>query len=58
MSNNNVSGKGLSLYERFLQAEKNCEDSDQSIPENLKMRLYGLKKQAREGDCKMPMPPR
>lgn len=48
----------LSLHERFANAERHLQDARDNIPENLKMKLYGLSKQAKEGDCRMPMPPR
>lgn len=48
----------LSLHERFVNAEKILQEYQDKIPDNLKMKLYGLNKQAKEGDCRMPMPPR
>jgi acyl-CoA-binding protein len=48
----------LSLHERFVNAEKIFQECKDRVPENLTMKLYGLSKQAKEGDCRMPMPPR
>lgn len=48
----------LSLHERFMNAEKIFQECSDQVPDNLKMKLYGLAKQAKEGDCRMPMPPR
>jgi acyl-CoA-binding protein len=48
----------LSLHERFTNAEKIFQECKDNVPENLKMKLYGLSKQAKEGDCRMPQPPR
>jgi acyl-CoA-binding protein len=45
------------LKNQFLQAETLVNDSKVQVPESLKMKLYGLAKQAKEGDCKMPQPP-
>ena len=47
-----------SLHERFNNAERILQECRDNIPENLRMKLYGLSKQAKEGDCRMPMPPR
>lgn len=47
-----------SLSERFTNAERILQECRDNVPENLKMKLYGLSKQAKEGDCRMPMPPR
>lgn len=47
-----------SLNERFTNAERILQECRDNVPENLKMKLYGLSKQAKEGDCRMPMPPR
>jgi hypothetical protein len=41
----------------FFNAEKLVNESRVQVPETLKMKLYGLAKQAKEGDCKMPQPP-
>lgn len=45
------------LKAQFLQAEKQVSEGKAQIPETLKMKLYGLAKQAKEGDCRMPQPP-
>jgi hypothetical protein len=47
----------LSLHEKFVLAEKSLNESTANIPDNLRLKLYGLSKQAKEGDCRMPMPP-
>lgn len=41
-----------------MNAEKIFQECSDQVPDNLKMKLYGLAKQAKEGDCRMPMPPR
>jgi hypothetical protein len=45
------------LKARFLIAEKLVNESQVQVPQNLKMKLYGLLKQAKEGDCRMAQPP-
>lgn len=46
------------LKNQFVQAEVQVNEAKVQVPESLKMKLYGLAKQAKEGDCKMPQPPR
>jgi len=46
------------LKTKFFNAEKLVNESRVQVPESLKMKLYGLSKQAKEGDCRMPQPPR
>ena len=50
----------LSLHERFIQSEViyNQKKDTNEFLEPVKMKLYGLLKQSKEGDCRMPMPPR
>lgn len=48
----------LSLHERYVNAEVFYNANKHRVPENLKYKIYGLSKQAKEGDCRMPMPPR
>jgi hypothetical protein len=47
-----------SLKEKFLEAEGFLSQSKIQMSETIKLRLYGLTKQIKEGDCKMPQPPR
>jgi acyl-CoA-binding protein len=47
-----------SLKEKFLEAEGYLAQSKVQMSETIKLRLYGLTKQIKEGDCKMPQPPR
>ena len=42
---------------QFLQAEAKMQANPTELAPVKKMRLYGLVKQVKEGDCKMPMPP-
>lgn len=44
------------LKDKFLEAEAFLATKPQ-MTETLKLRLYGLTKQIKEGDCKMPQPP-
>ena len=44
----------MTLKERFTKA---CQEHDLINDEALKLRLYGYKKQAIEGNCNAPMPP-
>lgn len=45
------------LKTKFVAAEKLIQENRVQVPESLKMKLYGLAKQAKEGDCRMPQPP-
>jgi len=45
------------LKSKFIAAEKLVNENRVQVPESLKMKLYGLAKHAKEGDCKMPQPP-
>lgn len=45
------------LKTKFAIAEKLVNENRVQVPENFKMKLYGLSKQAKEGDCRMPQPP-
>jgi hypothetical protein len=45
------------LKTKFVAAEKLIQENRVQVPETLKMKLYGLAKQAKEGDCRMPQPP-
>ncbi len=45
------------LKSKFLNAESLVNDNKVQVPETIKMKLYGLGKQIKEGDCKMPQPP-
>lgn len=46
------------LKDRFLEAEGFLSANKIQMTEALKLKLYGLSKQIKEGDCKMPQPPR
>jgi len=43
---------------KFAKAERIVRKNRVEVLENLKWKLYGLAKQATEGDCKAPKPPR
>jgi len=45
------------LIEKYLSAEKDVEKDRVIVPEELKMTIYALAKQIREGDCNKPKPP-
>eukprot|EP01040_Poterioochromonas_malhamensis_P025805 gene25805-32277_t len=42
---------------QFLTAEASVNENRVQVPENIRMKLYGLAKQIKEGDCRMPKPP-
>lgn len=42
---------------KFIEAETEVKDEIFIVPEELKMTLYALGKQIREGDCNKPKPP-
>lgn len=46
------------LKNKYFNAEGLVAENKVLVPESLKMKLYGLSKQVKEGDCKMPQPPR
>lgn len=46
------------LKDKFLEAEGFLSQAKLQMPETVKLKLYGLSKQIKEGDCKMPQPPR
>lgn len=46
------------LKDKFLDAEGFLAQNKIQMSETAKLRLYGLTKQIKEGDCKMPQPPR
>lgn len=45
------------LKSKFDIAEKLVNENQVQVPQNFKMKLYGLSKQAKEGDCRIPQPP-
>ncbi len=45
------------LKNQFLHSESLVNDNRVQVPESFKMKLYGLAKQIKEGDCRMPQPP-
>jgi acyl-CoA-binding protein len=45
------------LKTQFLTAEASVSDNKVQAPESIRMKLYGLAKQIKEGDCRMPKPP-
>ena len=45
------------LKTQYLSAEAQVNDNRVQVPETIRMKLYGLSKQIKEGDCKMPQPP-
>lgn len=47
-----------SLKDKYLSAESYFNVHREEVSESLKLKLYGLSKQAKEGDCRMPEPPR
>jgi acyl-CoA-binding protein len=49
--------QGQELKNQFLQSEQMVNENRVQVPESLKMKLYGLGKQIKEGDCRMPQPP-
>lgn len=46
------------LKAQFSLAEAYLKENKVSLSDDIRGRLYGLSKQAIEGDCKMPCPPR
>lgn len=45
------------LKTQFLAAEASVNENRVQVPETVRMKLYGLAKQVKEGDCRMPKPP-